>query len=125
MREETPQKPRLPEDLKVFARELRHNQTDAETLLWFLLRDRRLAGAKFRRQHPVEPYVLDFYCYEHKLAVELDGGQHNDAKGRADDERRSAFLKSKGIRVLRFWNDEALKQTESVLEAVYSALVEA
>ncbi len=125
VREETPQKPRLPEDLKVFARELRHKQTDAETLLWFLLRDRRLAGAKFRRQHPVEPYVLDFYCYEHKLAVELDGGQHNDAKGRAHDERRSAFLKSKGIRVLRFWNDEALKQTESVLEAVYSALVEA
>ncbi|WP_425584658.1 DNA mismatch repair protein MutS [Viridibacterium curvum] len=112
----------LPEDLKNFARELRHNQTDAESALWYVLRDRRMAGAKFRRQHPIEPYVLDFYCHELKLAIELDGGQHNEAQGRTHDEVRSAFLAGQGISVLRFWNNDVLQQSEAVLTAIFNAV---
>ena len=112
----------LPADLRDFARELRRRTTDAETLLWRLLRNRLMAGAKFRRQHPLPPYVLDFYCHDAGLAVELDGGQHNEAAGRRHDARRDAFLAQKGIRVLRFWNHEVLNQTEAVLEAIYAAV---
>jgi len=115
-------KPLDPELLE-FARQLRKEQTDAEQLLWSLLRDRRLAGFKFRRQHPVEPYVVDFYCHEARLAVELDGGQHNEPDERAKDAKRTAFLEGQGIRVLRFWNNEVFRNTEGVLEAIYDALV--
>ena len=115
----------LPADLRDFARELRRRTTDAETLLWRLLRNRLMAGAKFRRQHPLPPYVLDFYCHDAGLAVELDGGQHNEAAGRRHDARRDAFLAQKGIRVLRFWNHEVLNQTEAVLEAIYAAMEQA
>jgi very-short-patch-repair endonuclease/restriction endonuclease S subunit len=115
---------RLPSDLLAFARELRRNETDAERLLWRLLRNRSLAGAKFRRQHPFPPYVLDFYCHELKLAIELDGGQHNLPEGRLHDKVRTAKLAEHGIRVLRFWNHEVLRDPESVLEAIYQAIVE-
>ena len=115
----------LPADLRDFARELRRRTTDAEALLWRLLRNRLMAGAKFRRQHPLPPYVLDFYCHDAGLAVELDGGQHNEAAGRRHDARRDAFLAQKGIRVLRFWNHEVLNQTEAVLEAIYAAMDQA
>jgi very-short-patch-repair endonuclease len=118
-------KPLLPEDLKKFARKLRKEQTDAEKLLWRVLRDRQFAGCKFRRQHPVAPYILDFYCHEARLAVELDGGQHNDAAAREKDARRTSFLEAKGIRVLRFWNHEVLKETEGVFEAIYQGIREA
>jgi adenine-specific DNA methylase len=114
----------LPADLLEFARKLRKEQTDAEKLMWFLLRDRRLAGRKFRRQHPVEPYVLDFYCHELRLAVELDGGQHNMPEGRRHDEKRSKFLVEKGIRVLRFWNHDVLRDTEVVLEAIWNEVMD-
>ena len=107
----------MPESVKAFARKLRLEQTDAEALMWALLRDKRLGGAKFRRQHPVGSYVLDFFCHEANLAVELDGGQHAEAQ--AHDENCSAFLKSKGIDVLRFWNNEMLAQTEAVLEKIW------
>ena len=90
--------------------------------MWALLRDRRLAGFKFRRQHPVGPYILDFYCHEARLAVELDGGQHNEPDERARDTKRSAFLEAQGIRVLRFWNNEVFQNTEGVLQAIYDAL---
>ncbi|MER3467030.1 MAG: site-specific DNA-methyltransferase, partial [Armatimonadota bacterium] len=105
-----------------FARQLRKEQTDAERLLWALLRNRRLAGFKFRRQHPIESYVVDFYCHEARLAVELDGGQHNEPDQRARDEQRTAFLKQRGVRVLRFWNNEVFQNTEGVLQAIYDAL---
>ena len=73
----TPHYPaKLPEDIRTWAREMRGRMTDAEALLWMLLRNHRIAGAKFRRQHPVERYILDYYCVEKKLAIELDGGQH-------------------------------------------------
>ncbi len=110
----------LPTSLKEFARKLRHEQTEAESLMWMLLRDRRLGNTKFRRQHPLEHYVLDFYCHEAKLAIELDGGQHAEAQ--VCDEKRTAFLKSQGIDVLHFWNNDVLAQTESVLEKIWEEL---
>jgi len=112
----------VPPDILENARELRKNQTDAEQLLWGLLRDRRFLGKKFRRQHPVGRYILDFYCHEEKLALEIDGGQHNPEDQREYDDKRTALLNEQGIRVIRFWNNEVLQQTESVLEALYLEL---
>jgi very-short-patch-repair endonuclease len=114
----------LPKDLLEFARELRRQQTDAEKLLWFLLRGRRLAGFKFRRQYPLEPYVLDFLCFEKKLAIELDGGQHNEPEKQRRDEIRTRFIESTGVQVLRFWNHEVLRDTEVVLQVIWDALQE-
>jgi methionyl-tRNA synthetase len=111
----------LSPEVREFARKLRHGQTDAESLMWLMLRDRRMGGAKFRRQHPIDPYVLDFYCHEARLAIEVDGGQHGEA--RAHDEQRSALLRSKGIDVLRFWNNQVLGETEAVLEKIWGELV--
>ena len=87
-------------------RDLREHQTDAEAKLWYFLKGRHLAGFKFRRQHSIGPYILDFYCPERRAAVELDGSQHLD---RVDyDDKRTAFLEPEGIRVLRFGNHEVL-----------------
>lgn len=106
-------------ELIEFARNLRHKATNAESLLWACLRARRVNQRKFRRQHPVAPYVLDFYCAEIRLAIELDGGQHYDAKGKAHDASREAFLRSRGIETLRFTNDDMLKHTDSVLNVIW------
>jgi adenosylmethionine-8-amino-7-oxononanoate aminotransferase/very-short-patch-repair endonuclease len=111
----------LPSESIKFARSLRRSQTDAESLMWRLLRDRGLGGFKFRRQHPMPPYTLDFYCHDAALVVELDGGQHADSR---HDEERDAWLRARGLQVLRFWNNQVLQETESVLEAVWHALVE-
>jgi very-short-patch-repair endonuclease len=113
---------KLPEDIRAYAREMRGRMTDAEALLWMLLRNRRIAGAKFRRQHPVGRYILDFYCDEKKLGIELDGGQHGEATGY--DQQRDSWLQTQGIRILRFWNNQMLAETEAVMEAIYQALVE-
>lgn len=119
----TPHHPaKLPEDLRTWAREMRTGMTDAEALLWRLLRDRRIEGAKFRRQHPMGRYILDFYCVEKKLCIELDGGQHSDAAGY--DVQRDQWLSEQGIRVLRFWNNQMLKETESVMEMIYMTIIE-
>jgi very-short-patch-repair endonuclease len=118
----TPTPPtKLPEDMRTWAREMRGRMTDAEALLWQILRNRRIAGAKFRRQHPVGRYILDFYCDEKKLGIELDGGQHAEAVDY--DARRDAWLRTQGIRVLRFWNNQVLTETEAVMEAIYSELL--
>lgn len=98
-----------------FARSLRRHMTDAEVRLWFHLRNRAFVRYKFRRQHPIGPYVVDFVCIEARLAVELDGGQHANM---ASDALRTAFLEAEGYRVLRFWNNDILKQTAAVLEAL-------
>ncbi len=112
--------PALPKDLLAHARDLRSHQTDAERLLWEILRAKRFLGLKFRRQHPVGRYILDFYCDELKLAVELDGGQHADQQ--AYDATRSQFLSAQGIEVLRYWNNQMLGETEAVLESLYQAV---
>ncbi|MBI5917970.1 MAG: endonuclease domain-containing protein [Nitrosomonadales bacterium] len=108
---------KLPDDIRAYAREMRGRMTDAESLLWMLLRNRRMAGVKFRRQHPEGRYILDFYCDEKKLAVELDGGQHGEQLNY--DQQRDAWLRARGIRVLRFWNNQMLTETEEVMEEVY------
>ena len=97
-----------------FARQLRRQQTDAERLLWSRLRGHRFLSLQFRRQHPLAPYVLDFYCAELALAVELDGGQHADAQ--AHGQQRTDFLAARGLTVLRFWNNEVMSNLEGVLE---------
>jgi very-short-patch-repair endonuclease len=106
----------LSSDLLGFARSLRREQTSAESLIWYLLRDRRLLGYKFRRQYPLPPYVLDFYCDELKLGIELDGGQHNADASEARDKRRDEFIRAHGIEVVRYWNHDVLLKTEDVLE---------
>jgi very-short-patch-repair endonuclease len=119
----TPNKtPPLDPHLLAFARNLRQEHSDPERLMWAVLRDRRFCGFKFRRQHPVTPYILDFYCHEARLAIELDGGQHNTDAARGYDEGRTAFLEAQGLRVLRFWNHDILGDIETVLEAIHKAL---
>jgi radical SAM superfamily enzyme YgiQ (UPF0313 family)/very-short-patch-repair endonuclease len=112
---------KLPEKILAFARELRTNQTDAEELIWELVRAKRFLGIKFRRQHPVSNYILDFYCDSLKLAIELDGSQH--AENVSYDEKRSAELHKLGIETLRFWNNDVLANTESVLEAIFQQII--
>jgi very-short-patch-repair endonuclease len=103
-------------------RELRREATIAEKLLWWRLRARQLEGAKFRRQHPVGPYIVDFYCAERGLAVELDGGQHFTDEGKAYDERRTEYLAAQGVRVIRFSNGEIFEELEGVVEAIRQTL---
>ncbi|RQO43113.1 DNA methyltransferase [Variovorax sp. KBW07] len=110
------------ERARVRARSLRETPTDAESLLWYHLRDRRMADHKFRRQRPIGPYFADFACLEAKLIVELDGGQHLEAA--AYDENRTRFMQAQGYRVLRFWNNEVLTQTDVVRERILQALQE-
>ena len=98
---------------------LRREMTDAERKLWSVLRNRRLEGAKFRRQQPIGPFIADFVCQERRLIVEADGGQHADA---LTDDRRSAFLESKGYRVLRFWNNDIMNNLDGVAEVIAIAL---
>ena len=95
--------------------------TDAEQLMWHCLRQKQLGGFRFRRQHPFERFVLDFYCCEAKLAVELDGGQHNEPEAIVRDTERTAFLEQHGIQVIRFWNNEVFQNLEGVLQSVYDA----
>ena len=110
----------LPEATLTFARQLRKAQTDAEHLLWQLLRNREFADAKFQRQKPIGPYFLDFYCHEHKLAIELDGGQHSE--NHAQDEVRDRFLNERGIQVVRHWNNQVIQETEAVLQDLWNRL---
>ncbi|MDD5330577.1 MAG: endonuclease domain-containing protein [Sulfuricella sp.] len=98
------------------ARTLRENQSDAEQLLWRSLRSRQLEGCKFRRQHGIGSYIVDFVCIEAGLVVELDGGQH--AEQLAYDAVRTEKLAAAGYRVLRFWNNEVLTNLEGVLESL-------
>lgn len=101
--------------LKSRRRELRRNQTDAEKALWASLRSKQFYGMKFFRQYSIGPYILDFYCPTAKLAVELDGGQHNQCENKEYDESRSEYLKAQGIKVARFWNHEVLLDIQGVL----------
>ena len=100
------------------ARELRHAETEAEKKLWQLLRNRKIKGKKFRRQHAFDNYILDFYCHECKLCVELDGGIHNEKMDRQYDEARTTVLNGFGITVIRFRNEEVMNKVEEVLERI-------
>ena len=101
------------------ARRLRREMTDAEHQLWHHLRNRAFTGFKFRRQHPVGPYVADFACLEKRLIVELDGSQHLDS---SPDAIRDRWLGRVGYTVLRFWNNEVFEELDGVLEVIHAAL---
>jgi very-short-patch-repair endonuclease len=102
------------------ARNLRKNMTDAERLLSQHLRSGQAGGCKFRRQHPIGSFIVDFICIDKNLIIEVDGGQHSLQAGA--DEERTNYLQGKGFRVLRFWNHEVLQNLESVLSLIYSHL---
>ena len=105
---------------KARARELRKNPTEAERVLWQHIRRRQLGGYRFRRQQPLGEYIVDFFCFEKRLVVEIDGGQHSERV--SYDTARTASLKSRGFRVLRFWNNQVLGETEAVKQAILEAL---
>jgi len=113
---------RLPPELAARAAALRQGATDAESLLWRLLRSRQLGGAKFRRQHVLGPYIVDFCCLEGRVCVEVDGGQHAEDETAEYDAQRDGYLRTRGFRVLRFWNHDVLTETQAVLETVWDAM---
>ena len=108
--------------LKKRRRELRRNQTEAEKMVWAHLRNKQFYGMKFFRQYSIGPYILDFYCPTVKLAIELDGGQHNQPENKGYDLARSEFLKAQSIDVIRFWNDEVLLNMEGLLSELASKI---
>jgi very-short-patch-repair endonuclease len=101
------------------ARQLRQSSTDAERRMWSALRDRRLIRYKFRRQHPIGNFIVDFACTEYGLVIEVDGGQH---AGNAADTRRNALLERQGWKVIRFWSNDVLGNTNGVVETILRAL---
>ena len=107
-------KTRTPAKTLANAKNLRLHATDAEKLFWAKVRNRQCLGLKFRRQHPIPPYIVDFYCEDRLLVVEIDGGQHNESI----DKARTKFLNQKGYRVLRYWNNEVLGNIEGVIENI-------
>ena len=104
------------------ARRLRKTETWAERLMWKWLRGRRFSTYKFRRQHPTEEYSLDFFCEEAELAIELDGGQHGFPEQQKRDAAREEFLKSRGIKTLRFWNSYLRRHPQEVKDTIFAEL---
>ena len=101
------------------ARQMRANPTDAESRLWKMLRDRRMPSLKFRRQHVIAPYIVDFACLERAIIIEADGGQHTDNQS---DIRRDNYLKQRGFLVLRYWNNDILANPAGIFDAIHAAL---
>lgn len=107
---------------------MRHTATDAEQLMWQILRGKRFMNLKFRRQHVIKPYIVDFYCHEIGLVIELDGSQHGTDDAIEYDAARTKFLEALGLTVIRYWNHDVLDRTDTVLEDLwqkYSALKQA
>jgi very-short-patch-repair endonuclease len=107
---------------RALARRLRRDQTDSERHLWTRLRARQICGAKFRRQQPIGVYIVDFCCLEKQLVIKLDGSQHLEQADK--DLARTQFLSTLGYRVLRFWDHDALQNTEAVLQRIAEVLEE-
>lgn len=107
-----------------FAKSMRHVAADAENLLWQRPRAKRFMELKLRRQQVIEPYIVDFYCYEIGLVIELDGGQHNTEDGRAYDVERTQFLEALGLTVVRYWNSDVLGRVDVVLEDLWQRCAE-
>jgi very-short-patch-repair endonuclease len=101
------------------ARILRKTMTEAERALWWLLREKQVGGYRFRRQVPIDHYIIDFACLEARLIIEVDGGQHSESDS---DQRRDAYLQAQGFRVLRFWNNDVLGNREGVMARITEAL---
>ena len=104
------------------ASELRKNMTEAEKILWYRLRNRKLNGLKFRRQHPIDRFVADFFCVEKELVIEIDGGIHNETNIKERDENRTYELEKFGLKVIRFSNEEVINEIEKVLEQIIKSL---
>lgn len=102
---------KLDPQLLIFAKFMRYTATDAEHLMWQILRAKRFMNLKFRRQHVIEPYIVDFYCHEIGLVIELDGSQHGTDDAMEYDAERTKFLEALGLRVVRYWNNEGRIQT--------------
>ena len=115
-------RPKSPRYVVEIARRLRGGSTNAEEIIWLSLCDRRIAGAKFRRQHPLGRYIIDFYCHDARLAIELDGPIHEADAQRDYDFVRDDGIRQQGIRLLRFTNDEVAIELESVLSKIIEAL---
>jgi very-short-patch-repair endonuclease len=114
----TPKNKKSPSPLVSRARELRREMTPQERILWQHLRDRQLCGLKFRRQTPFGPFILDFFCYEHQLGVELDGHHHAELGQQRYDQVRTEWLQQQGVRVIRFTNREVDTNLEGVLQEI-------
>lgn len=110
---------KLDPQLLEFAKTMRTNATDAESLMWQLLRNKRFMNLKFRRQHVIAPYIVDFYCHELGLVIELDGSQHNTEDGRAYDIERTKFLEALGLTVVRYWNHDVSGRMDEMLEDLW------
>ncbi|MDY6531270.1 DUF559 domain-containing protein [Acinetobacter sp. YIM 103518] len=115
---------KLDPQLLEFAKIMRQNATDAENLMWQLLRAKRFMNLKFRRQYVVKPYIVDFYCHEIGLVIELDGSQHGTDDAIAYDAERTQFLEALGLMVVRYWNHDVLGRTDVVLEHLRSVCTE-
>ena len=113
-----------PRKQTVVARTLRKHDTWAEKLVWRWLRDRRFSAYKFRRQHPFGPYILDFFCLEAWVDIELDGSQHGYPAGRAKDAERDAWLEARGIKVLRYWNSHLRRERQAIRDSIWRTLQE-
>src|SRR4051794_25799594 len=109
----------ISDKMRQYSRDLRRNQTDIERILWRYLTARQVNGWRFRRQHPIDPYIADFACVEAMLIVEADGGQHAESD---HDLVRDAFLREAGWRVLRFWNTDVLQNMEGVFDTIAAEL---
>jgi very-short-patch-repair endonuclease len=107
---------------RLSAKRLRSNETHAEQTLWRRLRELDLDETHFRRQVPIGRYIVDFVCLAHRLIVEVDGSQHGDASAAKHDGERTRWFEQEGYRVLRFWNNEVMVQTEAVMEVIHTAL---
>ena len=121
----SPTRPNMtPPKQTAIARTLRKHDTWAEKLMWSWLRSRRFSAYKFRRQHAFGPYILDFFCVEGFLDIELDGGQHGHPEGRKNDTERDTWLEARGVKVLRFWNSRLCREQEAIRDTIWRALQE-
>ncbi|MDD1531098.1 endonuclease domain-containing protein [Bradyrhizobium sp. WBOS7] len=109
----------VPKNLRQFAKNMRHAPTDAEAAMWRLLRDRRMSAYKFRRQVPFGNYILDFVCFDKRLVIEVDGSPHAESRSDAD---RDVALSTEGFAIARYWNNDVLQRSTSVLEDILAKL---
>ena len=110
------------QSIKMIASNLRHNQTDAERMLWMRLRRKQFSGFKFRRQQAIGPYIVDFINFDNRLIIEIDGSQHSQDYMRNKDDIRTMWLQQQGYHVMRFWDNEVLRNIDGVSEKIFAAL---